>query len=166
MTTNNVTGTQFPTTTSTGGSTSSTNSSLNLSASDFVNIMVTQLQNQDPLNPTDSGQLLTQISQIGQLESSTQLQSSLTNFVQQSQIGAASALIGKTVTGNDSNNNPVSGTVTSVSVNTSGAGLILDSGSTLPLGSITNITNPSAASTASSTAGSASSTGTTSKTGG
>jgi flagellar basal-body rod modification protein FlgD len=163
MTTNTVTGTQFPTTTSANGTTSS-NSSLNLSASDFVNIMVTQLQNQDPLDPTDSGQLLTQISQIGQLESSTQLQSSLSSFVQQSQIGAASALIGKAVTGNDANNNPVSGNVTSVSVTTSGASLVLDSGSTLPLGSITNITNPAAASTTGTT-GTTPATGTTTPTG-
>ena len=48
-----------------------------LSPTDFLNMMVTQLQNQDPLNPTSSSDLLAQMSQIGQLQASTTLQSSL-----------------------------------------------------------------------------------------
>jgi flagellar basal-body rod modification protein FlgD len=87
-----------------------------LTPSDFVQMMVTQLQNQDPLNPTSSQDLLTQMSEIGQLQSSTQLQSTLTGLTLQNQIGAASSLIGKVVTGTDVNNNSLSGTVNSVSI--------------------------------------------------
>jgi flagellar basal-body rod modification protein FlgD len=34
----------------------------------FLKLLVTQLQNQDPLNPTDSSQFLSQLTQISSLE--------------------------------------------------------------------------------------------------
>src|ERR1700722_656791 len=87
-----------------------------LTPADFIQMMVTQLQNQDPLNPTNSQDILAQMSQIGQLQSSTQLQTTLTGLALQNQIGAASSLIGKSVQGVDANNNQVAGTVTGVTV--------------------------------------------------
>ena len=67
----------------------------NLKSEDFIKMMITQLQNQDPLEPAKSDQLLAQMSQIGQLQASTTLTESLKTMVVQNQIGAASALIGK-----------------------------------------------------------------------
>jgi flagellar basal-body rod modification protein FlgD len=122
-----------------------------LSPSDFVQMMVTQLENQDPLNPTSSQDLLSQMSEIGQLQSSTQLQSTLTGLALQNQIGAASSLIGKQVQGTDANNNTLSGVVQSVTITqtpasqsstgvaTTNVNLNLDSGSTLPLANVTAI---------------------------
>ena len=69
----------------------------NLKAEDFIKMMITQLQNQDPLQPTGSDQLLSQMSQIGQMQSASSLQTTLQGLAQQNQIGAASSLIGKTV---------------------------------------------------------------------
>src|SRR5204863_2353428 len=99
---------------------------LALKAQDFIKMMVTQLQNQDPLEPAKNDQLLAQMSQIGQLQSSTQLQESLKGLVLQNQIGSASTLIGKTVQGLDANDDPVTGTVTSVRVQDDGVSLELD----------------------------------------
>jgi len=102
------------------------------------------MQNQDPLQPTSSDQLLGQLSQIGQLESSDDLQTSLAGMVQQNQVAAASSMIGKEVQGTDSNNNPLSGIVSSVQVTTNGVNLGLDNGSTLSMASVTTITNSTA----------------------
>jgi flagellar basal-body rod modification protein FlgD len=132
-------------------SSTSTNSLQTLTANDFVSFLVTQLQNQDPLNPTDSNQMLSQLSEIGQLQSTTQLDSSLTTMTQQNQVAAASGMIGKAVQGTDQNNNPVSGNVTSVQVTTSGANLLLDSGSTLSLSNVTSISNPTSSTSTSTT---------------
>ena len=44
-----------------------------LKVEDFINMMVTQLQNQDPLEPAKNEQLLSQMSQIGQLQSQQEL---------------------------------------------------------------------------------------------
>lgn len=110
-----------------------------LNANDFINLMVTELQNQDPTQPESNDELLSQMSQIGQLESSNSLQTTLTGLAQQNQIGAASSLIGKSVQGLDANSNQVAGVVSSVSVTTNGVTLDLDNGSSLDLGSVTNI---------------------------
>jgi flagellar basal-body rod modification protein FlgD len=103
--------------------------------------MVTQLENQDPLDPTDSNQMLTQMSEIGQLQSSSTLETDLTGMVQQNQIASASAMIGKQVQGTDPNNFNTSGTVTAVQVTTNGVNLSLDNGDTVPMANVTSITN-------------------------
>jgi flagellar basal-body rod modification protein FlgD len=110
-----------------------------LTPSDFISLMVTELQNQDPTQPESSDQLLSQMSQIGQLQSSDTLQSTLTGLAQQNQIGAASSLIGKAIQGLDSSNNSTSGVVSSVSVASTGVTLSLSNGSTVPLSGVTNI---------------------------
>jgi flagellar basal-body rod modification protein FlgD len=137
--------------------TAANNSLQNLTANNFVQFLVTELQNQDPLNPTSSDQMLSQLSEIGQLQSSTNLTTSLQGMVQQNQIAAASGMIGKLVTGTDQNSNPVQGNVTAVQVTSTGVNLSLDSGATLPLANVTAISNP----VGSATTSTASTTGTT-----
>jgi flagellar basal-body rod modification protein FlgD len=106
-----------------------------------MNMMMTQLENQDPLNPTNSDQLMTQMSAIGQMQSSTTLDSTLSSLGTQTQIGSASSLMGKQVQGIDSNNNSVTGVVTAVQVASSGVSLQLDSGDTVSLSNISSITS-------------------------
>ena len=55
------------------GSSNATNSSNSLtstapSESVFLNLLVSQIQNQDPLNPTDSTQFVSQLAQFSELE--------------------------------------------------------------------------------------------------
>ncbi len=150
--------TQKPTASGTQLPSTGTSSKLNLKTTDFINMMITQLQNQDPTQPVQNDQLLSQMSQIGQLESSTELQSSLKGLVLQNQITSASSLIGKSVNGMDANNATITGTVTSVSVRTDGVSLNLDSGSQLDLARVTSIASPSGTSTGTSSGASGSST--------
>jgi flagellar basal-body rod modification protein FlgD len=124
--------------------TQSKNKSFDLKAQDFIKMMVTQLQNQDPTKPADNGQLLAQMSQIGQLQSSTTLTESIKGLVLQNQIGSAGNLIGKNVAGVDSQNNPVNGVVNSVKVQSDGVVLELDNGNKLPLSNVTDIAAASA----------------------
>jgi flagellar basal-body rod modification protein FlgD len=112
---------------------------MSLSPTDFLNMMVTQLQNQDPLNPTSSSDLLAQMSQIGQLQSSTSLQTTLQSFGTQTSLSSASSMIGKTVSGTDVNSNAISGVVTSVQVASGNVSLELDNGTTMPLANVTAI---------------------------
>jgi flagellar basal-body rod modification protein FlgD len=125
------------------GSSTTVPANLQLNPSDFINMLVTQLENQDPLNPTSSQDLLSQVSDIGQLESTDQLQSTLTTLSQQSSIGAAASLIGKSVNGTDSSGNPLSGSVTSVQVAGGTVSLQLSGGSTLALSNVTSIASGS-----------------------
>lgn len=138
---NNASGTQFPKTSGSTSTSSSTSAAggYNLKPDDFIKMMVTQLQNQDPTNPTQSDQLLSQMSQIGQLQTNTQLQSSLQSMVTQSQIGSAGNLIGKQVGGLDDAGAAVQGIVNSVKVNTSGVFLQLDNGKELSMAKVSSI---------------------------
>ena len=132
-----ITGSSTPT--SSSGNATVTNPSLNLSPTAFLQLMVTQLQNQDPFQPTDSNQLLGQMSEIGQLQASDTMQSSLQSMTLQNQIGSASGLLGKYVTGTGDGNTTVSGTVNTIQVSTTGVSLQLDNGSTVGLGNVTSI---------------------------
>lgn len=112
---------------------------LKLQAEDFVRMMITQLQQQDPMEPAKNDQLLAQMSQISQLQSSTALQESLTTVVHQNQIGAAAGLIGKSVEGMAADNTTVSGLVTAVRVEGASVNLELDNGKSLALSRVTTI---------------------------
>ena len=113
--------------------------SMELKTEDFIKMMITQLQNQDPLEPAKNQELLAQMSQIGQLQSANSLQDSLKGMVLQNQIGSASALIGKTVQGLDGQDDPVTGLVNSVKVGADGVSLELDNGKSLMLSRVTQI---------------------------
>ena len=113
--------------------------SMELKTEDFIKMMITQLQNQDPLEPAKNQELLAQMSQIGQLQSATSLQDTLKGMVLENQIGSASALIGKTVQGLDSQDDPVTGLVNSVKVGADGVSLELDNGKSLMLSRVTQI---------------------------
>lgn len=140
-------------TTSSVSETSSTTSTVTnpksqLTSDDFIQMMLTQLQNQDPLEPQDSSALLTQMSQIGQLQSSTELSSSLKSMVTQNQIASGGNLLGKYVEGQDDNGEKINGLVTAVRVIKDNVTLELDNGKELDMGNVTSITQPTSTTTA------------------
>lgn len=110
-----------------------------LKTEDFINMMVTQLQNQDPLEPAKNQELLAQMSQIGQLQSSSQLQETLKSVMLQSQLTNASAMIGKSVTALNDDGSTTTGIVNSVKVVDGNVNLELDNGQSLPLTRVTTI---------------------------
>ena len=116
------------------------NPNAQLKPADFIQMMITQLQNQDPLQPTSNEDLLNQMSQIGQLQSSTSLQSSLQTMTLQTNLSSAGNLIGKMVTGQDDQGKPLQGLVNSVKVVSGQVSLELDSGQELSMSNVTGIT--------------------------
>jgi flagellar basal-body rod modification protein FlgD len=138
--------------TATSGSSSSSGSSstaaggwASLQPSDFIQMMVTQLQNQDPTQPTSNEDILQQISQIGQLQSADTLQTDLSSMVLQNSISSAGNLIGKSVTGVDTTGANSSGLVNSVQVQNGSVYLQLDSGKQMQLSNVQNISAASGA---------------------
>jgi flagellar basal-body rod modification protein FlgD len=122
--------------------------------------MITQLQNQDPTQPTSNEEILQQVSQIGQLQSSDTLQTDLQAMTLQNSISSAGNLIGKSVVGVDSTGAKSSGLVNSVQVQNGDVYLQLDSGKQMLLSNVQSISAPptataSAGSNASGTAAAA-----------
>ena len=75
-------------------------STMGLGKDDFLKLFVAQLQNQDPLNPTSSDQLLSQMSSITQVEQSYNTNTNLTNLLAAQNNSAsmsAAGFIGATV---------------------------------------------------------------------
>lgn len=112
-----------------------------MSSDDFLKIMLSELRNQDPFDPQDSGKLLDQMSSLRNIQSQLSLQESLQSLVTQNQIASAGGMIGKIVRGLDSGNQEVTGKVTSVRVQDNMAMLELDNGKLLEMGRVTAIAN-------------------------
>ncbi len=110
-----------------------------LSSQEFVEVLLSELTNQDPFNPQDSQALLEQLSSLRNIESQLALQQQLEELVLQNQLTAAGGLIGKLVVGLDTTNNTTEGLVTSVRVENGKATLELDTGKLLPIDRLTRI---------------------------
>ena len=77
----------------------------------FLKLMVAELQNQDPMNPTDNAQMLQQINQIREISSNDKLSTSLDAVLLGQNMATAAGLIGQTVTGTNSLGETTTGTV-------------------------------------------------------
>jgi flagellar basal-body rod modification protein FlgD len=116
-----------------------TNKFAQLDSSEFVNVLITELQNQDPFNPQDTSALLEQLSSLRNIESQTMLGDRLNELVTQNQVAAAGNLIGKMVEGIDTTHTRSTGLVTSVRVTDDGVYPELDTGRTLSLDQLIGI---------------------------
>lgn len=114
-----------------------------MSSSDFIKIIFTELANQDPLAPNDSGALLQQLNSIRSIESDLQLIEQLKSLVTENQLAAASNLIGKHVTGLTVNSDAVEGDVVAISREGDSVSIKLDNGYEIPFESIDTITEGS-----------------------
>ncbi len=108
----------------------------------FLQLLIFQLQNQDPLNPTDNAQMVAQLAQFSSLEQMNNLNASfkaLSGNVDQLSFLSANSLIGRTVSGVDAKGAAQQGTVTRVVMDgTNGIGVVVGD-ATLPLNSILRI---------------------------
>ena len=103
------------------GSTNKTSSGNGLADVDldqFLGLLITELQNQDPLNPMDNAQMLEQIGQIRQIGSTNKLTETLSSLAVGQELSMASSLIGKKITALDNNSKDVKGIVDRVAVQT------------------------------------------------
>lgn len=109
-----------PTTTATTPSTTSaaatTNPSLNVNETQFLKLMITQLQYQDPLSPSDPSQFLSQLAQFTSVEQQT-------NTATNTQNSEYLSLLGRTVTYQGSDGKVGTGAVQKVDLTSNGATL-------------------------------------------
>jgi flagellar basal-body rod modification protein FlgD len=80
---------------------SAATSSLDGNFNDFLNMLMTQLQNQDPTSPLDSNQFTSELVQFSSVEQQINTNTSLTQLIQLTQAGEvmqASSMTGKQVT--------------------------------------------------------------------
>ena len=83
---------------------------------EFLQLMTTELQNQDPLNPMDNAQMLEQIGQIREIASNDSLTNTLEAVMLGQNVSTASGMIGETVEALDDEGTRFTGKVTKVTI--------------------------------------------------
>ena len=118
-----------------------------LNEQDFLNLLVTQMTSQDPLNPMTNQDMLSQMVQFSTLQGNTVMQSTLAGMQSSQTFSDANSLIGKQVNLlTDSKGDTVQGTVSSVDLS-SGTPLIIVNGKSYSLNQVLTVapgatTNP------------------------
>lgn len=107
-----------------------------MSSEEFMKIIFTELQQQDPFKPNDSSALLEQLNSIRSIESDLQMGEKLESIVFQNQLSSAGGLIGKRVGGLSAENTRVAGTVKSVSRVGDQIGLLLHNNWVIPMDNV------------------------------
>ncbi len=110
------------------------NPSSNLNQTDFLNLLVSQLENQDPLDPESSSDFASQMAQFSSL---TQMQDLNTGFNQLYGVN----LLGLTVQGTDpTTSTNISGEVTGTSIQ-DGTVYLTVNGSSIPASWVTSVSD-------------------------
>lgn len=109
-----------------------------LSRQDFLNIMLSEMTHQDPMNPVDNQQFLSQLSQLESLQAMNSLSDNIASMLAVQQLGSASALIGKTVEGKGANGEALAGVVEKVVIQ-NGAVSVVVGGTQLPFANVQSV---------------------------
>lgn len=96
----------------------------------FLGLLVAQLKNQDPTNPSDPAQFLSQLASFSSVEQQMHTNESLAALISLTQAGQAAGLIGKTIATQDGG---ISGIVSSVTITSGNLVANLDNGAKVPL---------------------------------
>jgi flagellar basal-body rod modification protein FlgD len=108
---------------------------------DFLNLMMTQLKNQDPLDPMKDTDFMAQMASFNSLNQLTTLNKNMTTFMQQQgyqNAASAATLLGMQVTGA----NGTTGVVSGITVDPNGVSLTVGNNK-IPLGNILSVAFPS-----------------------
>lgn len=87
-----------------------------LDANDFLMLMLTQMQQQDPMAPTDTNQMIQQVNTIREIAASTGLTQTLDSMRVGQDLTTASSLLGKKVKALADDGSDITGTVSKVFV--------------------------------------------------
>ena len=126
-----VAGTSATTANQTESSTTSGTGKTTLNYDNFLKLLVAQLKNQDPTNPSDPTAFVSQLASFSSVEQQVNMNSKLDALLTQTELSQGASVIGRTVTSADGS---ISGSVAQVEITSTGATAILTDGQTLVLG--------------------------------
>ncbi len=104
----------------------------------FLKLLVAELQNQDPTSPTSPSSIMQQSAMLSQVEAVNTMTTAITSEQVAAQNNEATGLIGRTITATVSGKS-LSGAVSAVGLNASGAPTLTVNGTQVPLASITAV---------------------------
>jgi flagellar basal-body rod modification protein FlgD len=121
-------------------STSATDSLASISQTEFLQLLLAQLQNQNPLDPMSDTDFATQLASLSEVGSLDSVNTSVNDLLQVQQLSSASDLIGTnatyTLTGSTT---PAQGQVSGMSVQSDGSVDLTINSTNVPLSQINSI---------------------------
>jgi flagellar basal-body rod modification protein FlgD len=120
-------------TSSTTGSTSTTSSN-SVDYNTFLQLLIAEMKNQDPTNPMDTSQYMSQFAQLSTVEQATLTNSKLDSLLSSQALTQADGLIGRTVSFTDTTGAAITGKIASVSINSDGSVATLEDGTKIAVG--------------------------------
>ena len=118
-----------------------------LTQDDFLKLLTTQLQNQDPLKPMEDAQFMGTMAQFASLEQTKELNATMAGLSSSLGMSSAQQFLGMNVVINNSGTN-VAGLVTGITM-VNGAPQVTVNGNNYATNTITSITLPTAGTTTS-----------------
>lgn len=111
-----------------------------LGKNDFLKLMVAQLQAQNPLEPSNGTEYISELAQFSQLEQTTNIAQNSSQSAAAQRVAQAVALIGHTVSFTDPSTGATkSGPVQSVEISTAGATLTVAGTPGIELGGVSEV---------------------------
>src|SRR3954454_19234113 len=101
-----------------------------LGKDDFLKLMVAQMKNQDPMNPSDDKDNIAQMAQFSSLEQITNLANTTQELASKMSLTQNIGLLGHTVTYTGTDGTAVSGTVDGMNLDKTGAATLSVAGQT------------------------------------
>lgn len=129
------TGTQSNTQTQNPSTASANKASLDYTA--FLRLLMAQMQNQDPTNPSDPAQWMGQLASFSNVEQSIQTNAKLDSMMTAMSLSQVDGLIGRTITSDDGS---LTGKIQSLRIVTGGTVAILEDGTQVMLGAGLKVT--------------------------
>ncbi|MDE5461197.1 MULTISPECIES: flagellar hook assembly protein FlgD [unclassified Bradyrhizobium] len=120
--------------TSKSSSSTTSTSSTGVDYNTFLRLLIAEMKNQDPTNPMDTSQYMSQFAQLSSVEQAMQTNNKLDALLSSQSLSQANGLIGKTVSFTDSTGASFSGKVASVSINSDGSVATLENGTKVAIG--------------------------------
>jgi flagellar basal-body rod modification protein FlgD len=116
------------------------NPNAELGKNDFLKLMIAQLQAQNPLEPSNGTEYISELAQFSQLEQTTNLAQSSSQSAAAQRVAQAVGLIGHTVSYTDPSTGATdSGSVQSIEITTEGATLTVEGTPGIALAGVTEV---------------------------
>ncbi len=111
-----------------------------MTGQDFLKLLISQLVNQDPMEPMKNDELMRQLSAVRELESNNEISSNFKTLLSHQELSSASVLVGKSILGVSADGQLVEGVAERIIMDESGMKLEVN-GYEIPLRGVLAVEN-------------------------
>ena len=110
-----------------------------ISPEQFMDLLIAELQNQNPLEPMKNNELMAQMTQVRSLQATQELVENLSRLTEGMEIGSGASLIGRLVYGKAENGQTVQGKVEGLVIQNDRVNLVISGYPLLPVANVEEV---------------------------